>query len=303
MVLTQTYPSWSQNGQEINYLLKPSGGRLGFLSLVVCHITVNSEHWNTLQTQGMPLLTCTLLTLIQSSQATKRKGTFYRLLAKEASVDPCLQLFPSLKKKKTTQLCLPLAVKTLLSPRLGWSSGFWLAFQHILGSTQHDPGAPGLPQQPHFKFFQLVLSQTGTSSPCGAASLHEGLSVPLQRGVNSKQWAALGSPRSPTRHSGSARIQRQTFYPQDLSSFLSRDHASTLLPPTGAGTATLALGGLGTKTRHCVPLPWQASEADSGLSGPSWSVTPQGSLPLSHVLTPRGVPHIAGAEWINEYMN
>ena len=53
LILTQTYLGWSQNGQEINYLLKPSGGHLRFLSLVVHCITVNSEPWKALQTQGM----------------------------------------------------------------------------------------------------------------------------------------------------------------------------------------------------------------------------------------------------------
>lgn len=242
------------------------------------------------------MLPFTSSTLIQSSQA-KSKGTFYRLLVREASVDPCCQFVSPSKKKPSPFGCE--------DPALSQAQ---LAQQFLTAASRRSQRHAA--QHRCSRFSPTFLHMLRFFNWFWLRHVHHPLAVqPPRMRVSTcpplemcEPRAASVSPRSPTRLVGSTRIQKQTFCPQDLSSFLSGDHAFTLLPPTVAGTAVLALRGLGIKTRHCVPLHWWASEADSGLSGLSRKGHSSGkpsSLPCPD--TQRCPPH--SRRWMNKWVN
>lgn len=125
--------------------------------------------------------------------------------------------FPSKKKLSPFSYENP-----ILSSRLGYPSSFrFLWDSGTLSSPQLSTGSPVLSQQPHFKFFQLIVSQTRTSSLHSAREAQNvffttsGLvrsSVSCMRDPTRsssevyKRWAVITSPRAHTRIRGNARI-------------------------------------------------------------------------------------------------
>lgn len=162
---------------------------------------------------------------MQFSQATERKGTSSQTSSKRSFCPHpvfiillTLNLFFPVKKKLS-----PFSYENpILSSRLGYPSSFrFLWDSGTLSSPQLSTGSPVLSQQPHFKFFQLIASQTRTSSLHSARQAQNvffttsGLvrsSVSCMRDPTRsssevyKRWAVITSPRAHTRIRGNARI-------------------------------------------------------------------------------------------------